>query len=273
MVSPASLALLRVMRRVREAGLKVMFDGQGADEAFAGYDRQLFPPALRSAAAGGDWRSVLAMLGGLDRRRAAWLARDLAPPLAHRLYRRAIGVEGVLDPDFVAAGEAVSEPVAAAPYGDPLTDALWRLHRRTSLPALLHYGDAISMACSVEYRAPFLDYRLVELAFRLPAAAKMGAGGTKVALRQALAGLLDDRVRLDPVKIGFHTPLARWLAENPGEMAEIAASSRLAAHGVFRPGALARALRRTAVGDARLESHAVRWLGAALWIEECIDTA
>src|SRR6266511_2570320 len=81
------------------------------------------------------------------------------------------------------------------------------------LPALLRYEDRNSMAFSLEARLPFLDYRLVELSFRLDPSALIASGATKTLLRRALADRLPALVRDRQDKIGFITPQARWLRE------------------------------------------------------------
>ncbi|MGZ6315035.1 MAG: asparagine synthase-related protein, partial [Candidatus Limnocylindrales bacterium] len=57
---------------------------------------------------------------------------------------------------------------------------------RDLLPGFLHYGDAVMMAHSVENRLPFMDYRLVELCFRMPGDYKVRAGQSKAPLRAYL---------------------------------------------------------------------------------------
>src|SRR5207342_3430387 len=71
-----------------------------------------------------------------------------------------------------------------------LTNVLYWELTRTRLPALLRYEDRLSMAFSIESRVPFLDHRLVELAFALPDGAKLHGGWSKYAMRRALEGLL-----------------------------------------------------------------------------------
>jgi asparagine synthase (glutamine-hydrolysing) len=74
------------------------------------------------------------------------------------------------------------------------------------LPALLHYEDRNAMAFSVEARLPFLDHRLVEWLVALPDDFKLRQGVTKVLLREAMAGILPEAVRLRSDKMGFVTP-------------------------------------------------------------------
>lgn len=269
LISPAPVPLLRVMRTAQAAGVKVLYDGQGADELLAGYDVQLYPPYLHSLAREGRAGALFGALGGLTRRRAVWLARYLLPDGAHRLYQRGIAADAALTPGFAAAG--TPEPTLPRRYADPLNDALWRLHAHTTLPGLLHYGDAVSMACSIEYRAPFLDYRLVEFGFRLPAREKIAGGVTKAILRRAMAGLLMDEVRLNRVKIGFDTPLGAWLGREPQVLNDAFADSAVRRHGIFDAAAVRRAAERLRGGEHGLERYVMRWLGAQMWITACID--
>jgi len=76
---------------------------------------------------------------------------------------------------------------------------------------ILHYEDHSSMAHSVEIRSPFVDYRLMELAFRLPAAMKLNMGVTKRVLRESFKGRLPDKLISNHQKIGFNTPSSDWM--------------------------------------------------------------
>jgi len=79
---------------------------------------------------------------------------------------------------------------------------------------ILHYEDHSSMAHSVEIRSPFIDYRLMEFAFRLPAAMKIDLGVTKRVLREAFRNRLPDRIVGNKQKIGFNTPSGEWFRSN-----------------------------------------------------------
>jgi asparagine synthase (glutamine-hydrolysing) len=106
----------------------------------------------------------------------------------------------------------------AAPDGFGRLDAeRYRVYHR-GLPALLRYEDRNSMAFSLEARLPSLDYRLVELSFRLDPAALIASGATKLLLRRALGDRLPPLVRDRRDKIGFLTPQARWLREAAPEI-------------------------------------------------------
>ncbi|MBU3658840.1 MAG: asparagine synthase (glutamine-hydrolyzing) [Flavobacteriales bacterium] len=76
----------------------------------------------------------------------------------------------------------------------------------SSLPTILHYEDRISMAKSVETRVPFLDHRLVEMMFNNQSDSKIKNGYTKPILRNAMQGIIPDKIQYRKDKKGFVTP-------------------------------------------------------------------
>jgi asparagine synthetase B (glutamine-hydrolysing) len=85
---------------------------------------------------------------------------------------------------------------------------------RSYLPGLLHVEDRTSMAASIESRTPLLDYRLVELALRIPSDLLFARNDPKPLLRRAVAPWLPKEVVGRRDKKGFPTPL-HWWQERP----------------------------------------------------------
>ena len=83
---------------------------------------------------------------------------------------------------------------------------------RTS-PALLHYEDRNAMAFSIESRVPYLDVRLVEYIASLPPDQKIRNGVTKIALRNAVKGIIPESIRCRMDKMGFVTPEEIWMKQ------------------------------------------------------------
>lgn len=83
----------------------------------------------------------------------------------------------------------------------------------SNLQMLLHWEDRDSMAFSIESRVPFLDYRLVEFALSLPDEYKINNGVTKLILRESMNGILPDKIKNRQNKIGFATPEELWIKE------------------------------------------------------------
>jgi asparagine synthase (glutamine-hydrolysing) len=97
--------------------------------------------------------------------------------------------------------------------GAPLRRELLAETFFTTLPALLRYADRSSMAHSREVRLPFLDRRVAEFAFSLPAAFLYRRGLTKAILRDAVRGAVPDSILARRDKVGFDPPQAQWLAD------------------------------------------------------------
>src|SRR5262249_48346690 len=83
-----------------------------------------------------------------------------------------------------------------------------------TLPQLLRMEDRSSMAFSIEARVPLLDHHVVELGVSLPDHLKVNRGWSKFALRQAMAGLLPERVRWRKTKLGFAAPDRTWIVND-----------------------------------------------------------
>lgn len=99
-------------------------------------------------------------------------------------------------------------------------DRLLYLEMMTYLPDDLQKKiDTASMACSLEVRAPFLDYRLVELAAKMPSSLKFKDGQTKSTLRKAVKDLLPAEIAARS-KWGFSMPVSDWLRKELRPMTE-----------------------------------------------------
>jgi asparagine synthase (glutamine-hydrolysing) len=106
------------------------------------------------------------------------------------------------------------------------------LDQETFLVSILHRQDKMSMAAAIESRVPFMDYRLVEWANRLPVELKVSGGGGKTLVKELARTLLPAEV-VDRRKSGFGVPLARWFRETNGMGERIAALPDSASADVF----------------------------------------
>ena len=83
----------------------------------------------------------------------------------------------------------------------------------SNLIPLLRYEDRDSMAFSIETRTPFLDYKFIETAMKIPLEQKVKNGYTKNILRQAIKDDMDKEVVYRINKLGFAAPQKKWLNE------------------------------------------------------------
>jgi asparagine synthase (glutamine-hydrolysing) len=217
--STSIYAQRRVFRLAREVGVKVVLDGQGADEMLAGYDYYLgarVAELLRKARFG-DARAFMrraeALRGVPARAQLMWALDRLLPEPLNGWARRRIGKE--LAPSWMNEEwlSARGGRMAAALSGATLAEVLVSTLRGPGLPALLRYEDRNSMAVSIESRVPFLTPAIAEFCLSLPADFLIGPdGNSKRVFREAMRGIVPDAILDRRDKIGFATPEAEWLS-------------------------------------------------------------
>jgi asparagine synthase (glutamine-hydrolysing) len=215
-----------VFEAARRDGIKVMLDGQGADEQLAGYHHSSF------AIHGGKLlrQARFAALGRMLHERKIWHGASITlqllnlhgrprlPRFLKKRHRQKLATPsgGWLTSALRESAESDGDVYQAGLSRDDigLLDSLGNLclvdMMSASLPRLLRYEDRNSMAHSVEARLPFLDHRVVEFTLGLRDQHKIIGGDTKRVLRRAMSGYLPEAVRRRRDKIGFATPESRW---------------------------------------------------------------
>lgn len=212
---PADVAVFRLAELARRS-VRVVLSGEGSDELFAGYPKHRFAAATRTAGLV-PWRLRMPALAALERR---------LPPAASRLRTAARALAGRDEPErlrmwFAAFTEperrallhdAERHPWAGSlqpPRGDALRRMLMADAQAWLTDNLLERGDRMSMAASLELRPPFLDRRVVELAFSLPSRVKVRRGTTKWVVKEVARRHLPAEI-VDRRKVGFRVPLDAW---------------------------------------------------------------
>ena len=219
--STSIYAQYRVFKLAHEAGIKVMLDGQGADELLAGYPFYLtarIASLLRQGQLGEANRlnkqaATLPQTKGMNLLASAGGA--LLPKGIRRLVRRA--TENGAAPEWLNSGWFAQRGVEPRqPFKsrgrDMLREQLYDTLVESSLPMLLRYEDRNSMAHSIESRVPFLTAELAEFIFSLPEEYLIAPDGTsKHVFRQAMRGIVPAAILERRDKIGFATPERQWL--------------------------------------------------------------
>jgi len=131
--------------------------------------------------------------------------------------------------------------------------------------------DKMTMATSVEARVPFLDHKLVEFAMSLPRHMKFRNGETKYILKQALKGIIPDRV-IQRQKKGFGTPINQYMLDRMGNFVEHALlNSPLRKRGLFDYDFIARLLAEHRAERVNYSFFLWSLLNLSLWYEHWID--
>jgi asparagine synthase (glutamine-hydrolysing) len=256
----------------RDSGFKVVLTGEGADEVLAGYD--IFKEAA------------------IRRFCARRPESTLRPALLHRLYTDVGGLAGASTP-FLAAFFRAGAGDPDSPFYSHLVR--WRNNARTrrffaerivrdedpgpELPPgftgwgplargqflestvflsqylLSSQGDRMAMAHSVETRLPFLDYRVIEFANRLPPSFKLRGLTEKYLLRRLGRKLLPADVWARP-KRPYRAPIHRsfFSPPVPDYVGELLSAERIRAAGLFDPAAVERLAARAARGQPLSET-------------------
>ncbi|MGD0131857.1 MAG: asparagine synthase (glutamine-hydrolyzing) [Bryobacteraceae bacterium] len=217
---PSSVPLYFVSKLAAQH-VKVVLTGEGSDELFAGYERyrwlglnerwaaryETVPAGIRRAVR--EWIAISPLLGAGLRRK-----------LRHTVLGRDLGFESLFLENFYyafagAQHENYMRYWNARPEASLLARTLYA-DQHTYLVELLMKQDQMSMAASIESRVPFLDHTLVDFAARIPDRLKIRGRTQKHVLKAAMSDLLPRGI-LHRKKMGFPTPLARWLRDPRAE--------------------------------------------------------
>jgi asparagine synthase (glutamine-hydrolysing) len=182
--------------RLASKHVKVVLDGQGADELLGGYIG-FQGGYVRGLLRGFHWWTALSEAIGSMWHHGGFFTDAARQLLVRRQRRQLLKIKG--------------EPVHR--YYGSLDEVLYRELTSSNLQALLHYEDRNSMTHSIESRVPFLDVRLVEYIASLPLNQKIRGGVTKFSLRKAIKNIVPEQVRCRMDKMGFVTPEEVWMKE------------------------------------------------------------
>lgn len=279
-VESAGVALMDLAKRASRQAT-VFLSGEGADEAFAGYDlygrslglerlgrivsplgahvlRAVMRPACRSERMTKylDW--LVSPL--VDRYRS--IPADVTHSIRELMYD---GIEeGGLGPKFRALFDEVShlDILAQMQYVDIKT---WLVDD------LLLKADKMTMAASIELRVPFLDHEMIEFGLALPMNVKRRNGVGKAFLKNLMRRYLPDDLLYRP-KQGFPVPISKWLREDLYQpVRAILLDERCTSRGYFRRDYISECLERHRTGREDRSRRLFSLLVLELWHRKFID--
>jgi asparagine synthase (glutamine-hydrolysing) len=246
-----------LMGRVAGAGVKVVLNGQGADEVLGGYSsfhRGLWHTQLR----GGQWVKAWRNIADFTRVHGGSLTGAFTRTVRHtvqselariRLYRSLAWARKRrrLEEDTWFEGD-LTRYLDRDPPGEEdqrLRPTLERAITAQPLPLFLRLEDRNSSAHSVESRLPFLDHRVVNLAFSLDDEWKLRGRWNKVLLREAMTNRIPESVRTRPEKYGFPVAQADWFRDDLyGPLRDVLSATAARERGLYDTTAILRDLER-----------------------------
>jgi asparagine synthase (glutamine-hydrolysing) len=269
--SASVFAQFMVYAKAKEKGVKVLLDGQGADEVLGGYPKythwflqemikvngwQRTNAAAETFKANGflhhwNWKN----------RVAAMMPYLTATQLKNKAYRNQ-SANPYLNKAFVAAAqdkESIFKPVV-----EKLNDIQYADLMIQGLEELLRYADRNSMAHSCEVRLPFLSHELVQFVVSLPASFRMKSGYTKWMLRTIMEKKLPDQIGWQKGKIGFEPPQQKWMQDDIVQQAIRTSRQKLVDMRVCDSGLLNKPVLSQGAHEAG--NFDFRCLAAGLWL-------
>ncbi|GGE10608.1 asparagine synthase (glutamine-hydrolyzing) [Psychroflexus salis] len=225
-----TIAYAKVFETMAKQGIKVILDGQGMDEAWAGYD--YYQNNSNSTIQGQTNTSPFKT--------------------------------NVLATTFLTKAE---KPTYPKPFEEDVLNKQYRDLFYTKIPRALRFNDRVSMASTTELREPFLDYRLVEYAFSLPTKMKIRNNQGKYLLREILSDY-SKNLAFAP-KRPLQTPQREWLAEDLSAMVENAIisikKSNLAV--LFDTQQLQKEWKKYQQGEQDSSFHIWQWISVSKFID------
>ncbi len=278
--SPAVIPLFQLLEEARKY-VTVILEGQGADELLAGYVVNALTPATLELAAKGNLAAALLGLREFSRTYKLGYALKLAlRDMSNDLHaisdaqQSMSGIDRVYGPALRSFSRLRDFPTLPEPESMSRLSRSLRRQHSGGLVNLLHYGDSISMAHSLESRLPFTDHRLVEFVWTLPADFKLRAGVGKYIHREAMRGLVPNHILDAKLKLGFATPIRTQFLRQPRkdeDPVDVLLSKRCIERGIFDEQGLRKIIERHVAGQHDFSPLLFRLLSVELWFRTFID--
>ena len=242
--SSSIYAQYKVYELAAANNIKVLLDGQGADETLAGYTKYIhwylqeltghakFFKAKKERMF--FQKNNIQFPWSLKNTVAAYLPAHTAMALEKREFNKIINNNEISNSLLHSINgnewDGISKPVVTK-----LNDILYFNTMQHGLEELLRYADRNSMAHGTEVRLPFLNYELVKFIFSLPSSFKIKEGFSKSILRKSMQNKLPDNILWNTKKIGFETPQKSWMDNKIVQQKIINAKEMLVKEKILKP--------------------------------------
>lgn len=235
--SSSIYAQMKVFQLAKQNNIKVMLDGQGADEIFAGYIPYFFVYLNELFINHRYIESIIQLKNSYSNHKFPLqvILQNLFNTVFIKTYfsKYIVKIDNWLDISKLDTTDY--NPSINIIYND-LNRKTHEHITETSLPALLHWEDRNSMSFSIEARVPFLDHRIVEIGYNTPPEDKLNNGVTKFILRESVKNIIPTEIYNRKDKMGFVTPEEIWMKENSSQIIELLDQSIKNSKGIIKPG-------------------------------------
>ena len=279
--STSIYAQYRVFKLAHDKGIKVMLDGQGADEILAGYGSYALSKLTSDLRHGRIGNAVRFLRNAPHIPAKKWMLlgaiRYAIPGIPNELeevLRKMLGkpsTPGWLNTQwFRSQGlENLKPEKNQVPSGrDPLRRELIQATSRNHLPMLLRFEDHNSMAHSIESRVPFLTPELVQFTLSLPEEYLLSSDGrSKNVFRKAMQGIVPEAILERKDKIGFQTPEQKWFSTLKPWVERVLHSDTAKSLPFFHHSDILDEWNRVLSGQVGFDFRIWRWLNLIRWVE------
>lgn len=214
--SASIYAQYKVYQLARQNGIKVILDGQGADETLAGYHKYIHwflqEKSRDSLVVSRELKAFADHTISIDwswKNKLAARFPEIAAVQLESKANAALKNNPFINPAFLKAHH--NKKTIFKPVVHKLNDLLYYNTMQFGLEELLRYADRNSMAHGVEVRLPFLSHELVQFIFSLPSQFKINNGFTKYILRESIKAHLPSAIVYRTDKIGYEPPQQQWI--------------------------------------------------------------
>jgi len=254
--------------------VKVLFSGQGADEALAGYDYFYgfyFKELLLKLKLA---RLMQETYSYISKHHSSYALQAFAFFMMPSSIRSNLSVKkkGYLNKDFQkqfkGARNDIQNLFSATTLSDSFID-----HFEHKMEHHLIWGDRSSMWFSLEMRFPFLDHNLVERSIPIASNMHIKKGVSKNILREAMKGIVNEKIRTRINKVGFETPQDKWFRSEhmKSYIADILGSGSFKNRGYVNPTLVKKMFNDHLNGHVNFSREIWKWVNLELWFRKFID--
>jgi len=260
-----------IMRLAYENNAKVLLDGQGGDEIFAGYEYYFSYYYYELLKKG---RLITLMKEMRSYRKNfknyyphRFLGFMLLPArIQNHIYKKYLLTwlnYGLVHESAVNRSDPRVKPMS-------LHEALVLTLLSTAIPHLLRYEDKNSMRWSIETRVPFLDYNLVETAMSIPTREKIQQGKTKIIFKEAVKDLIPGMILNRKDKIGFETPVDEFFRDPQiaAYCTTIFFSEQFKSRPYWNGDEVKKQYNRHLEGKSNMGDTLWKWINLEIWLRE-----